>query len=60
MKFQKLKNIYIYYRSSSTENDFHDKPPIRGSLYRKSLSLEQNFGNNDQVTIKLILNNLFI
>ncbi|XP_025418360.1 myosin-8 isoform X2 [Sipha flava] len=35
-------------RSSSTENDFHDKPPIRGSLYRKSLSLEQNFGNTDQ------------
>ncbi|XP_026815432.1 golgin subfamily A member 6-like protein 22 [Rhopalosiphum maidis] len=35
-------------RSSSTENDFNDKPPIRGSLYRKSLSLEQNFGNTDQ------------
>jgi len=41
------------YRSSSTENDFNDKPPIRGSLYRKSLSLEQNFGNTDQVSSKL-------
>ncbi|VVC39947.1 Hypothetical protein CINCED_3A017314 [Cinara cedri] len=35
-------------RSSSTENDSFEKPPIRGSLYRKSLSLEQNFGNGDQ------------
>jgi len=41
------------HRSSSTENDFNDKPPIRGSLYRKSLSLEQNFGNTDQVSSKL-------
>jgi len=41
------------YRSSSTENDFNDKPPIRGSLYRKSLSLEQNFGNTDQVSSEL-------
>lgn len=44
--------LFIYNRSSSTENDCHDKPPIRGSLYRKSLSLEQNFGNTDQVRNK--------
>lgn len=45
-------NNYFIHRSSSTENEFHDKPPIRGSLYRKSLSLEQNFGNTEQVSFK--------
>lgn len=45
-------NNYFIHRSSSTENDFYDKPPIRGSLYRKSLSLEQNFGNTEQVSFK--------
>ncbi|XP_050432540.1 myosin-6 isoform X2 [Adelges cooleyi] len=47
-KDAKSKRSVFSVRSASSENDPHEKPPIRGSLYRKSLSLEQNFGNTEQ------------
>ncbi|XP_050541898.1 GRIP and coiled-coil domain-containing protein 2-like isoform X2 [Daktulosphaira vitifoliae] len=47
-KDAKCKRSLFSNRSASSENDPHEKPPIRGSLYRKSLSLEQNMENTEQ------------